>query len=187
MRVIAGQYRGYRLIAPKGRRTRPTADRVKEAVFSQLGDISDLVVLDLFAGSGALGIEALSRGAVDATFVDRSAQACAACARNLEKIGAASGNGSPATTIARRDAAQFVRLAANRGLEYDLVFIDPPYRIAATLRDALSRCLPQLLSDRARVVAESSTKSPLHLDLPVLQAKSYGDTLITIYGQRGKG
>src|SRR5689334_6792402 len=87
MRVIAGTHGGRELTAPKGRATRPTSDRVREALFSILGDITDLAVLDLFAGSGALGIEALSRGAGPATLVDSGAHAVAAIKRNLESLG----------------------------------------------------------------------------------------------------
>src|SRR3954468_5838465 len=87
MRVVAGAYKGRRLHAPRGRRTRPTADRVREALFSILGDVSGLRVLDLFAGSGALGIEALSRGASEAVFVDRDPRAIAAIKRNLDAVG----------------------------------------------------------------------------------------------------
>src|SRR3954467_11479649 len=87
MRVVAGAYKGRRLHAPRGRRTRPTADRVREALFSVLGDVSGLRVLDLFAGSGALGIEALSRGAASAGFVERAPAAVKALAGNLASLG----------------------------------------------------------------------------------------------------
>ncbi len=87
MRVVAGAFKGRRLQAPRGGRTRPTADRVREALFSMLGDVSGAAVLDLYAGSGALGIEALSRGAGSATFVERDQQAVAALRRNLAAVG----------------------------------------------------------------------------------------------------
>ena len=87
MRVVAGELRGRRLVAPSGDATRPTADRVREALFSILGDVSGARVLDLYAGSGALGIEALSRGAAAATFVDSSQEAVAAIRRNLSELG----------------------------------------------------------------------------------------------------
>src|SRR5205085_1825654 len=87
MRVVAGRLGGRRLAAPKGAATRPTADRVREAIFSVLGDVTDLTVLDLFAGSGALGIEAVSRGAAQATFVERARPALAALRTNLDALG----------------------------------------------------------------------------------------------------
>jgi 16S rRNA (guanine966-N2)-methyltransferase len=87
LRVVAGEFKGRRLQAPRGSRTRPTADRVREALFSMLGDVGDARVLDLYAGSGALGIEALSRGAGSAVFVERDARAAAAIERNLDSLG----------------------------------------------------------------------------------------------------
>src|SRR4051794_25945467 len=97
MRVIAGQYRGRRLTAPRGETTRPTSDRVREALFSILGDVRGLRVLDLFAGSGALGIEALSRGAAEAVFVDSSKRAADAIRANLSAVG------DPPATVRARD------------------------------------------------------------------------------------
>src|SRR3954447_3576410 len=102
MRIVAGEYRGRPLKAPAGRATRPTADRVREAVFNILGDVSGAVVLDLYAGSGALGIEALSRGGASATFVDRDERAIAAIRGNLEAFGAVA-------RVVRSDAADFLR------------------------------------------------------------------------------
>src|SRR5436190_21269529 len=106
MRVISGIYGGRELVAPKGRATRPTQDRVREALFSILGDVGGLRVLDLFAGSGALGIEALSRGAASARFVDRDARAVAAIRRNLEAVGAAA-------PVHRADVLAFLRRPAD--------------------------------------------------------------------------
>ena len=104
MRVVAGAFKGRPLHAPKGSRTRPTADRVREALFSILGPVEGLRVLDLFAGSGALGIEALSRGAASATFVDSSSQAVAAVRRNLDELGAEG-------EVSRRDALRWLAAA----------------------------------------------------------------------------
>lgn len=126
MRVIAGEARGKRLIAPRGRETRPATDRLRESIFGTLGPrCVDAEVLDLFAGSGALGIEALSRGATRATFVERDAAAIAAIRRNLETTGF-----TDRSTIARGDVAAFVRIATQR---YDVVFCDPPYADADLL------------------------------------------------------
>ncbi len=101
MRVVAGEFRGRRLRAPRGRRTRPTADRVREALFSMLGDVAGARVLDLYAGSGALGIEALSRGAASAVFVERDPRAVAAIRRNLDASGAEA-------AVRRQDALRFL-------------------------------------------------------------------------------
>src|SRR5256885_16377821 len=118
MRVVAGEYRGRRLKAPAGTDTRPTADRVREALFNILGDVSGAVVLDLYAGSGALGIEALSRGAAAATVVDRDERALAAVRADLEALGAVA-------RVARSDAIAFLKRQDGAG--YDLIFVDPPY------------------------------------------------------------
>ena len=107
MRVVAGEFGGRRLAAPRGARTRPTADRVREALFSMLGDLSGLRVLDLYAGSGALGIEALSRGAGSAVFVESDARAAAVLERNLASLGLEQ-------RVLRRDVLRFLRLAGGQ-------------------------------------------------------------------------
>jgi 16S rRNA (guanine966-N2)-methyltransferase len=174
MRVIAGTHGGRELIAPKGRATRPTSDRVREALFSILGDVGDLRVLDLFAGSGALGIEALSRGAAQATLVDSARSAVAAIRRNLEALGLEA-------EVVSHPAARFLGAALRDGRQYDLVFLDPPYRHASTLGRELTSALTPILAAHARVVAESDRRSPLGLELTLLDARRYGDTLIQIY------
>ena len=178
MRVIAGRYKGRRLAAPPGRETRPTSDRVREALFSVLGDrVDGARVLDLFAGSGALGIEALSRGAAAAAFVEAAPGAIKALKGNLEPLDA------PAE-IHKTDALRFLAAASHGSRQYDLVFLDPPYRLAASLGSALSDALPAVLAPGAVVVAESDRRSPLVLDLPLLDERRYGDTLIRIHGPR---
>ncbi len=177
MRVIAGRYRGTRLRAPRGEATRPTSDRVREALFSILVSVQDSRVLDLFAGSGALGIEALSRGAGSAVFVDSAAAAMAAVNRNLESLGLDA-------EVVRRPAVAFLEGAAIRGAQYDLVFVDPPYRLASAVGPELSIALGPVLAPGARVVAESDRRAPLELDLPLADERRYGDTLIRIHGAR---
>lgn len=164
-------------MAPAGSLTRPTSDRVREALFSILGDVGGARVLDLFAGSGALAIEALSRGAGEATLVDSSTAAVEAVRRNLETLGIDA-------EVARQPVARFLRRAKENAREYDLVFIDPPYRRASTLGRELTATLPPVLAPGARVVAESDRRSPLELELELLDARRYGDTLIRIYGSR---
>ena len=171
MRVVAGAYKGRRLQAPRGPRTRPTADRVREALFSILGDVSGLHVLDLYAGSGALGIEALSRGAAAATFVERDPGAVAAIRHNLEAVGSQA-------EVRRQDALRF--LGAARGA-FDLVFLDPPYDAAVRLAEPLSERLPAVLGEEARIVTESDKRAPLELSLPVELERVYGDTRIAIH------
>jgi 16S rRNA (guanine966-N2)-methyltransferase len=176
MRVIAGEHRGRTLLAPRGRGTRPTSDRVREAVFSILGAVDGSRVLDLFAGSGALAIEALSRGAAEATLVDSSAAAIAAARRNLEALGLGA-------EVRRQTALTFLRNAAASRRHYDLVFVDPPYRHASGLGRELAAALEPVLAPGARVVCESDRRAPLELapgTLEPLAERVYGDTLIKI-------
>ncbi len=178
MRVIAGSYRGRRLQAPAGLDTRPTSDRVREALFSILGArVEGARVLDLFAGSGALGIEALSRGAAEATFVDSAAPAIRAIGANLAAVGA---DGD----VVRAEARRFLGAASRRARQYDLLFLDPPYRLAASLGGELSEALAAVMAPGAAVVAESDRRAPLEVDLPLEDERRYGDTLIRIHGPR---
>jgi 16S rRNA (guanine966-N2)-methyltransferase len=176
IRVVAGQFKGHPLRSPR-RTTRPTLNRVREAVFSMLGPLDELAVLDLYAGSGALGIEALSRGAASATFVDSDAAAIAAIRQNVDRTGA-DGAG-----VTRSDALAFLRNAATQGEQWDLVFCDPPYRLAARLGEPLSRMLEPVLARGARVVCESSHRQPLELALPLEKERRYGDTRIAVYSR----
>jgi 16S rRNA (guanine966-N2)-methyltransferase len=171
MRVVAGAFKGRRLQAPRGTRTRPTADRVREALFSILGDVNGQRVLDLYAGSGALGIEALSRGAAAATFVERDAKALAALGRNLEAVGVEA-------DVRRQDALRFLTAADGT---FDLVFVDPPYDSAVRLVEPLSERLPAVLREGARIVTESDKRAPLELSLPLEVERVYGDTRIAIH------
>jgi 16S rRNA (guanine966-N2)-methyltransferase len=178
MRVVAGRYGGRRLGAPRGIATRPTADRVREALFALLSDVRGLAVLDLFAGSGALGIEALSRGAASSTFVDSAPRAVRAVRDNLDALGIGE------AVVRRSDARAFLRNARTQGRQYDLVFLDPPYRRAAGLASELSSLLPPVLAPRARVVCESDRRAPLDLALPVTDERAYGDTLIRVHERK---
>jgi 16S rRNA (guanine966-N2)-methyltransferase len=158
---------------PAGAVTRPTADRVREAIFSILGDVSGLRVLDLFAGSGALGIEALSRGACELDLVDQDRCAATAIERNL------SGLGLEARSHRREVVAWLDAQPAGR--TYDLVFCDPPYDSAARLAAPLAERLPQILDPEARIVTESHKRTPLELPLPLLRERTYGDTRIAVH------
>jgi 16S rRNA (guanine966-N2)-methyltransferase len=174
VRVIAGRFGGRRLQAPPGTRTRPTGDRVREALFSVLGPLEGLDVLDLFAGSGALGIEALSRGAARATFVEQAAPAVRTIRANLDAL-------ELDAEVHRRDARAFLRHASSARHEYDLIFLDPPYRLAAELGRDLSPALAAVLAPGGRLVGESDHRAPLDLDVPLLDERRYGDTLIRIH------
>ncbi len=176
VRVIAGRYGGRRLRVPRGDATRPTADRVREALFSILAArVRDARVLDLFAGSGALGFEALSRGARAATFVDAAPAAVTALRTNLATLGA---DGE----VVRADAVRWLRAASGGSRQYDLVFLDPPYRRAEALGAELSVALPAVLAADALVVSESDRRVPLELTMPTTDERRYGDTLIRFHG-----
>jgi 16S rRNA (guanine966-N2)-methyltransferase len=175
MRVVAGTYGGRRLVAPPGDATRPTSDRVREALFSVLGpSIDGARVLDLYAGSGALGIEALSRGAASTTFVDRAPAAIKAIRANLAAL-------EIEAEVLLMPARTALRTAARRGEAYDLVFLDPPYRHDAELGRELSEALPAVLAPGARVVSESDRRDRLALDLNLTDERRYGDTVIRIH------
>jgi 16S rRNA (guanine966-N2)-methyltransferase len=180
MRVIAGALGGRRIQAPGGRVTRPTSDRVREALFAMLEDVGGASVLDLFAGSGALGIEALSRGAADAVFVERDALAMRALRANLASLDLT----APQARVRRADALAALRSARRRKETYDLIFIDPPYAQAREWGTELSVMLAPLLGRAARVIVESDRRAPLQLDMQVERERRYGDTTIRIHSQQ---
>jgi 16S rRNA (guanine966-N2)-methyltransferase len=175
MRVIAGEYGGRRLKVPPGVRTRPTAERVREALFSILGDVEDLRVADLFAGSGALWIEALSRGAEHATFVERDPGAIGILNFNLAALGIVEG-----VEVFEWDALRWLDTVAG-SFEFDLLFVDPPYSSAPRLAKPLTQLLPGVLSPTATIVTESDKRDPLVLDLPLDDERVYADTRIAFH------
>ncbi|MFL5938220.1 MAG: 16S rRNA (guanine(966)-N(2))-methyltransferase RsmD [Gaiellaceae bacterium] len=173
MRVIAGSRKGHRIDAPKGLATRPTSDRVRENVFNLVQSwIEDALVLDLFAGSGAMGIEALSRGAGRAVFVESDAQACRAIEHNLDKLRL---NGAE---VACRDVGRFV--AADMRT-YDLVFCDPPYDEYGQLEPTLARYAPKLLAKDGLLVLETAAKIEPQLPLDQRTSRRYGAARITLF------
>jgi 16S rRNA (guanine966-N2)-methyltransferase len=172
LRITGGELGGRRIRAPKGPKLRPTTERVREAVFSILGDVSGARVLDLFCGTGALAIEALSRGASEATLVDTHP---AAARRNLEALEL-----TDRVRTVRSDAARFLRRAEEGS--YDLVLCDPPYSLADRLAADLGPLIRGVLAESGRAMIESSPEKPLQLDLPLLTERGYGDTLVRVYG-----
>lgn len=150
---------------------RPTADRVREAVFSILGDVTEARVLDLFCGTGAMAIEALSRGAATAVLVDTHT---APARRNVAELGLAG-----RAEVVRCDARRFLRRSGQR---FDLVFCDPPYRLADRLGPVLDQLLVPRLARGGRVITESAARRPLALELPLRGEHRYGETVIHVYG-----
>jgi 16S rRNA (guanine966-N2)-methyltransferase len=177
VRIIAGSRKGARIFAPKGVETRPTADRVREAAFNLIGPgrAEGAAVLDLFAGSGAYGLEALSRGAERAVFVEASPAACRTIARNLDKLrltGAA---------VLCADAASALAAEAAAGRRYDLVLVDPPYRMFPSLQTPLAAYLPAVLADDGLVVVETEAKEHPELPLAERTSRRYGSARLTLF------
>jgi len=169
VRIIAGTHRGRRIAAPKGRDTRPTSDRVRENAFNLVGPVDDAEVLDLFAGSGAMGLEALSRGAAHATFVEHDRDACRVIDANLDRLGLTA-------TVLQLDA---VRALQQERRAYDLVLCDPPYDYDAA---RLTPHLARLLTDDGLLVWESSSREPAP-EVPGLAqrtTRTYGSARLTL-------
>ncbi|MBI2684618.1 MAG: RsmD family RNA methyltransferase [Actinobacteria bacterium] len=153
MRVVAGTLRGRRLVAPPGLETRPTADRAREGLFNMLGDVRGAIVLDCFAGSGALAIEACSRGAARAVFVERARPALDAIRQNVRRLGLAD-----RTRVAAGDWCAVLEREASHGARFDLVFADPPYGDVAAVVTRLGELLAPVLAPEARVVLEYGSR-----------------------------
>jgi 16S rRNA (guanine966-N2)-methyltransferase len=172
VRIIAGTHKGRRISAPRGRTTRPTSDRVRENVFNLVAPwVEDADVLDLYAGSGAMGMEALSRGAARATLVESEVEACRTINDNLDKLGLDA-------TVLCQDVA---RSLATETRTYDLIFCDPPYD-DERLVTQLARHLPRLLAEDGVLVLETSSRAPAP-ELPLAQRTSrrYGAARITLF------
>ncbi len=180
MRVIAGRAKGYKLKAPKGKQTRPTADRVREALFSILAyRVEDAVFLDAFAGSGAVGIEALSRGAYKAVFVDQDWKAVKAIKENLEKTGFLE-----QSLILKQSLDEAMDFLAAAGEVFDLVFMDPPYARENLASDLLGLDRHGLLAADTLLVVEHSRRQDMPNQVGRLRLKRqarYGDTVLSIY------
>jgi 16S rRNA (guanine966-N2)-methyltransferase len=192
MRIVAGQFRGRRIEAPKGESTRPTTDRVREALFSTLTSLMGPELgggraLDAFAGSGALGLEALSRGMAAVTFIERERGALGALKANIAALGA-----ETATTVVVGDAQVATARGAVRGAPFALLLLDPPYRLDA---DEVARMISQLiahdlLEEGAVIVYEHATGSPVTWPerVSAVSTKRYGSTEVHIGEyERGAG
>lgn len=178
MRIIAGEFRGRRLHAPKSDRIRPTGDRVREAVFSIIASaLRDARVLDLFAGTGAMGLEALSRGAARCVFVDQGAEAARLIRENIELCGA-----RDRSVVIQETVPSAIRRLAGKGEIFGLIFMDPPYgkgHVKKTLEAVGAVC-----SDDALAVAEHHVKDESPDLIKAWKKESmrrYGDTMISIY------
>jgi 16S rRNA (guanine966-N2)-methyltransferase len=201
LRVIAGELKGQRLVAPRGWKVRPTSDRVREAIFSAVGDVDGARVLDLYCGTGALAIEALSRGAATAVLVDRDTRPALG---NVERLGL-----GERTELVRSDVSRWLEShAVGAGDEpspgnsrergpgegsspasmpagrFDLVFVDAPYRLADRVGQELNTHLPRLLGEGGRAIVESGAGRPLRIDsLEPLRRRRYGAADVSFYGE----
>ena len=173
MRVIAGRLGGRQLLAPKGWQVRPTPERAREALFSALGDIEGARVADLYCGTGALAIEAISRGAVSAVLVDRDTRPALGNVHNLGLIAE--------TELVRDDPVRWVGAGAG-GRQFDLIFLDPPYRHTAEVAAGLDPAIAELLAPAGRVVVESEVGRQVEFEsLETVRERRYGRTLITFH------
>jgi 16S rRNA (guanine966-N2)-methyltransferase len=170
VRIIAGEKKGHRIAAPKGLTTRPTSDFVRETAFNLIGPVDGATVIDVFAGSGALGLEALSRGAARATFVDSDRDACRTINANLDKL-------KLKATVLCQDAAR--ALAGERGT-YDLVLADPPYDYAGLER--LGAQLRRILAPDGLLVYQTDDRTEPEIEgLQIRTSRKYGSARLTLF------
>ncbi|MBE6693853.1 MAG: 16S rRNA (guanine(966)-N(2))-methyltransferase RsmD [Ruminococcaceae bacterium] len=187
MRIITGKARGIKLVTPEGEMTRPTAERTKEAIFSMIQfDIEGRRVLDLFAGSGQLGLEALSRGAAEAVMVDQSKEAVRVIKQNVEKTKLTEG-----ATVICAEFAEFLR--GRRGAKpFDIIFLDPPYAMHAVSAAITALEKAKLIKSTTKIVCESEEPSPIgeETDLAkrytVLKSAKYGKAYVTVLTPRSE-
>jgi 16S rRNA (guanine966-N2)-methyltransferase len=177
VRIVAGSRKGHGIDAPKGVVTRPTGDRVREAVFAILGPIDGALVLDLFAGSGALGLEALSRGASSAVFVEHDRAACRVIQRNLEKLRLTGAD------VRCQDVLTVLREERSRTRRYDLVLADPPYEEWERLEGSLGEPIRDVLADDGLAVVETAGRVVPQLPLALVTTRRYGSARITVFSR----
>jgi 16S rRNA (guanine966-N2)-methyltransferase len=175
VRIVAGSRKGHTIYPPRGQATRPTGDRVREAAFNLIGPVEEARVLDLFAGSGAMGLEALSRGAASAVFVESDRDACRAIDRNLEKLRLTG------ATVVCGDAVRALVAEATAGRLYDLVLVDPPYAMFSAQQTALATYLPAVLAADGLVVVETGAREEPDLPLARRTSRRYGSARLTLF------
>ena len=177
MRIVAGSRKGHRIAAPKGVVTRPTGDRVREAAFALIGPVEDATVLDLFAGSGAMGLEALSRGASRCVFVERDREACRVIQANLEKLHLTG------AVVLNRDVMTALRDERAQGRRHDLVLVDPPYEEWESHSVPLAELLPNVLEKDGVTIIETSARVEPELPFKLVTSRRYGSTRITVFSK----
>ncbi len=184
MRIVSGTFKGRRLASFKGMDIRPTSDKVREAIFNILPrEFTFKKVLDLFAGTGAMGLEALSRGALDATFVDSGSEAISLIRKNMESCGAEA-------RVFKSSVHASLKQFARKGEKFDLIIIDPPYdsTLLSEALEAIDR--DSLLEAGGVIVAETTKRAPLKADfsgLEVFDERKYGDTAVYFLKHKAAG
>lgn len=181
VRIVGGTFRGRYLKVPQGATVRPTADRVREALFNVLGDLHGCVVMDLFAGSGALGLEAISRGAVWCSFVEQDRRAALVLKENVAALGV-----QEVTEIVVANYTAGLSLVNRRGRRYDVMFVDPPYEVTGTVVEHMRPWPARLVKEGGLVVLEARKGQTFDLGLEEMFSRTYGDTSLRIV-RRGEG
>jgi 16S rRNA (guanine966-N2)-methyltransferase len=177
MRIVAGSRKGHGIAAPKGVVTRPTGDRVRESAFALVGPVDGARVLDLFAGSGAMGLEALSRGASRCVFVERDREACRVIERNLEKLELTG------AVVLCLDVLRAAREELARRHVHDLVLVDAPYDDWERYQAPLGELVGELLAEDGLVVVETAAKVEPELPLDLVTSRRYGSARITVFSR----
>jgi 16S rRNA (guanine966-N2)-methyltransferase len=180
LRIVAGSRRGRRLKVPGEGSVRPTGDRVREAIFDVLGPVDGLRALDLFAGSGAMGLEALSRGAAHCVFVEADARVAAVLRQNIQALGFEAAS----SQVVVADYHRAVERLAGPSAGFDLLFIDPPYRMLREVAVMLAPLLPALLADDGLVVVEAPSSVPVEMGMDPVFDRVYGDTRVVMLKMR---
>lgn len=184
MRVVAGLYRGRRLTAPMGSKTRPTAGRVKEAIFSAIADgVPGSMWLDLFAGSGAMGIEALSRGADFCLFCDSAREACAAISKNLSNLGIGQ---DKARLMCGAFGKVCTQIMASTSSGFDFIYIDPPFGQEHVYNQAITYADKMLGRGGTLIIEHSKDWRPVVPFCTLLKTKRYGLATVSYYRKRGE-
>jgi 16S rRNA (guanine966-N2)-methyltransferase len=177
VRIVAGSHKGSRIAAPKGTHTRPTSDRAREAAFNLIGPVDDASVLDLFAGSGAMGLEALSRGAARCVFVESDRAACRVIRENLDRLRLTG------ALVLCKDAFQALREEKAAGRTYELVLADPPYGLWEGLEERLGEAVAPVLAPDGLLVVETSARVEPALPLDLVTSRRYGSARITLFSR----
>lgn len=186
LRIVGGAHRGRRIQIPPNSEVRPTADRVREAIFDVLGSVRGLQVLDLFAGSGAMGLEALSRGCTRCVFVEGDKKVADVLRANIQTLAYDDGSAEVLVADYRRAAERLMERTGEggHGARFELFFVDPPYTMLPEVEVMLRPLLPALLSDKGLVVVEGPRSVAVDVGLDPVFDRTYGHTRVVMLEMR---